>query len=339
LSREFVCVRLVKMNGVDLRQFQFDYDLTWCAFFLNADGTVYARYGSRTPEDSMGNNSVKGLLTTMRRVLEAHAGYPGNGPLFRAKLGPETRFARPEDIPSRRTRRTLGSITRASCIHCHNVHEAFHELERRDGSLLPERVYKYPLPETIGLTLDPDVGTRVSGVAAGSPAARAGIEAGDDLLALDGQAIFSLADVQFVLHHLPAETALKASLRRGDRTEERTVHLSGEWKKTDFSWRASLRELSPTSELYLHKLDAAEREALGIAAEKVALEVRAIFDPRLERYGLEKGDVIVGYDGRTEPLGAPRFHDYVRVHHLKPGAVLELDVLRGGARRKVELRL
>lgn len=35
------------MNGVDLKQFQFDYDQTWCAFFLNADGTIYGRYGTR----------------------------------------------------------------------------------------------------------------------------------------------------------------------------------------------------------------------------------------------------------------------------------------------------
>ncbi|MFM7832242.1 MAG: thioredoxin family protein, partial [Planctomycetaceae bacterium] len=44
----FVSVRQVEMKGVDLNQFQFDYDLNWAAMFLNADGTVYARYGTQS---------------------------------------------------------------------------------------------------------------------------------------------------------------------------------------------------------------------------------------------------------------------------------------------------
>ena len=40
-------MRLVRITGVDLRLFEFDYDLTWFAFFLSADGAVYGRYGGR----------------------------------------------------------------------------------------------------------------------------------------------------------------------------------------------------------------------------------------------------------------------------------------------------
>ena len=47
LQQQFVCVRLVQMNGLDLSLFQFDYDQTLAALFLNADGTVYGRYGTR----------------------------------------------------------------------------------------------------------------------------------------------------------------------------------------------------------------------------------------------------------------------------------------------------
>ena len=32
---------------MDLRRFEFDFDLTWYAFFLNADETIYGRYGGR----------------------------------------------------------------------------------------------------------------------------------------------------------------------------------------------------------------------------------------------------------------------------------------------------
>ena len=44
----FVCVRVVKMQGTALAQFQFDFDQTWTVFFLNADKTIYGRYGSRS---------------------------------------------------------------------------------------------------------------------------------------------------------------------------------------------------------------------------------------------------------------------------------------------------
>ena len=48
LMDRFVCVRLVQANAMDLTLFQFDYDLTFAAFFLNADRTIYGRYGSRS---------------------------------------------------------------------------------------------------------------------------------------------------------------------------------------------------------------------------------------------------------------------------------------------------
>jgi len=32
LQKQFVCVRVVTIDDVDLSLFQFDYDQTWCAF-------------------------------------------------------------------------------------------------------------------------------------------------------------------------------------------------------------------------------------------------------------------------------------------------------------------
>ena len=49
---------MVRMNGVELGQFQFDYDQTWSAMFLLADGTVLARYGTRNAEGPMAVNSM-----------------------------------------------------------------------------------------------------------------------------------------------------------------------------------------------------------------------------------------------------------------------------------------
>src|SRR5207244_1520533 len=45
---QFVCVREMNANALDLALFQFDYDLSFSTLFFNADGTIYGRYGSWT---------------------------------------------------------------------------------------------------------------------------------------------------------------------------------------------------------------------------------------------------------------------------------------------------
>ena len=74
-------VRLVKIAGMDLRRFEFDHDLTWYCFFLNADETIYGRYGGRDATDAEARISTKGLRYAMDRALEAHKAPPAPQPL------------------------------------------------------------------------------------------------------------------------------------------------------------------------------------------------------------------------------------------------------------------
>ena len=46
LLDQFVCVRVINANALDLSRFQFDYDLSFSAIMFNGDGTIYGRYGS-----------------------------------------------------------------------------------------------------------------------------------------------------------------------------------------------------------------------------------------------------------------------------------------------------
>ena len=86
-QEQFVAVRQVEMKGVDLSQFQFDYDLNWAAMFVNADGTVYARYGTQSAAGADAYNSIASLEKTMRRVLALHEDYPNNKNGLAGKLG------------------------------------------------------------------------------------------------------------------------------------------------------------------------------------------------------------------------------------------------------------
>ena len=171
LLDRFVCVRLVRMNRVDLSEFQFDYDLKWAAVFKHADGAVFGRYGSHLPSGPMGNNSMAGLRRTLERVLEAHRDYPANRETFAAKKGPVPLYRQVSEAPSRRIRKILAKRGREGCVHCHNVYDSYHDRAVEAGTYDPQTVWKYPLPENIGLQIDPDDGRRIARVEPESPAA------------------------------------------------------------------------------------------------------------------------------------------------------------------------
>ena len=273
LLGKFVCVRLVRMNHIDLEQFQFDYDQTWAALFLHPDGTVFARYGSRTADGPMAMNSMKGLQTTMQRVLKAQAGFPENKERFAAKRGPRPDYKWPKDIPSPTIKKALGSTAgeSKSCVHCHNVYDGLHEVLEKENRYDPAKLWKYPLPQNPGLTVDSEAGNRITAVAAESAAAKAGLQAGDVIETLNGQAILSFADIQFVLHYLPDSATLKAQATRGDTTREHSLKLDSGWRRTDQSWRVSMYGMPPRPRLWVQALDADARRSLSIAGDKMAI--------------------------------------------------------------------
>ena len=90
LLEQFVCVRVVQMWGLDLRRFQFDPSLTWAIFLLNADGTIYARYGSRSGlgEESDDEISLAGFKKTLRGALELHQRYQKEEKALGSSLAP-----------------------------------------------------------------------------------------------------------------------------------------------------------------------------------------------------------------------------------------------------------
>src|SRR5262245_40965952 len=73
LLAQFVCVRIVHANGMDLSLFQFDYDQSWAAFFLNPDLTIYGRYGTRSHQtESDYDVSLEGFADSMSAALVWH---------------------------------------------------------------------------------------------------------------------------------------------------------------------------------------------------------------------------------------------------------------------------
>src|SRR5262245_59008069 len=190
---KFVCVRLVQANGADLSLFQFDYDLTFAAFFMNADKTIYGRFGTRSDrKDAMKDMSMEGFRKALEGALELHKKYPANRTSLAGKRGSAPRFPVPEEYPSLKGKYSSkldyeGKVVQ-SCIHCHQVRDAEFRFFRDDRKSIPdETLYAWPMPIVAGVSLDPKDKAKVASVTTGSAAERDGFKPGDEILSLEGQ--------------------------------------------------------------------------------------------------------------------------------------------------------
>ncbi len=271
-AESFVPVRQVEMKGVDLSEFQFDHDLNWAAMFLNADGTVYARYGTQSAAGADAYNSIQGLANTMRRVLALHEHYPVNEAELEGKRGADKPYQTALEMPGLRNKDKLkGETARNNCIHCHMIHDAENLAAYENGTFNDDLLWRYPLPENIGVAINPQSGVRIMKVLAGSVAEKAGLKAGEDVTHVNGQAITSIADIQWVLHGL--KNAGDRVTVRTDKTGEHQLQLAQGWKKNDISWRGSLWSLPPKFPVWMPPIDEAQRKSLKVPDDETPLLV------------------------------------------------------------------
>ncbi len=341
-QQKFVSVRQVEMKGVDLSLFQFDHDLNWAGMFINADGVVYARYGTQSAEGSDAYNSIDGLLSTMNRVLELHADYPNNKAELTGKRGSPKPQSSALELPGLRRNREkyANETTRQNCIHCHNIHDAEHRQALETGTYSKEMLWKYPLPDSLGLKIDRKSGVRIESVIEDSAAAGAGIKAGQDIVRMNGQAITSIADMQWVLHALP-NTATEVEIET--ESGKYAVQMKAGWREHDFSWRGSMWNAPPRFEAWAPELSAEARTKLGLPEADAALEVRWINregagGQRAFDDGLREKDVIVAIAGQPFRFTTKQFNMHLKLNY-KIGDTLPLTVLREGKREELKIRL
>lgn len=339
LLDRFVCVRLVQANALDLAQFQFDFDLTFAVFFLNADGTVYGRYGTRSDRPAVRDISLEGFRKALEGALALHAAYPGNRQALEGKRALVTTHPRPERYPSLQRyqpRLDYDGAVAKSCMHCHQVGAAERQLRRAAGRPVPDDVlFPWPMPDVVGLRLDPAERAVVREVVAGSAAARAGFRSGDEIVSLASQPLLSIADVQWVLHRAPGAAELPAVVRRPGGETQLALALEDGWRrKSDISWRTTTWDLRRMAFGGL-VLEAEE------GAKTMRLRVKHVGQwgqhAVAKRAGVRKGDVLVSYAGRSDPLTETELLAWALAQHAA-GARVEIVVERGGERVPLAIR-
>ena len=349
LLDQFVCVRIVHANGLDLSLFQVDYDQSLAAFFLNADGTIYGRYGTRSHEtESDRDVSVEGFARALEGALELHRQFPANKPVLAAKRGTAPSFPVPEEFPSLKGRYGSaldykGNVVK-SCIHCHQVGEALRLVYREKRQAIPELVlYPYPLPETLGLTLDPKQRARILAVADGSSAQRDGFQPGDEMTNLSGQPLLSIADVQWVLHNAGDSRSLKSEVVRSGKKLILPLSLESDWRRRgDLSWRATSWDLRRMTigGMRLDSLSPEDRHTASLAADVLALRARHVGQygahAAAKNAGFLNGDVLVEVDGKSDPLTESQLMAWL-VNAKRPGDRIPVVIVRDGKRMTLEL--
>lgn len=349
LLDKFVCVRQVSTNGLDLSLFQYDFDQSFAVVFLNANETIYGRYGTRSHRTIWANDvSIEGLSKAMKGALELHAEYPKNRGAFAAKRGKKYEFPAPEKAPSLKGKYTdklnYGGNVVKSCIHCHQVGDAQRQYYLDKKQPLPEDVlFQYPHPKILGLILDPKERSTVKSVDEGSLAAKAGFQKDDEILSLESQPLLSIADVQWVLHHADDGDTLKATVLRDGRNQTVSLTLPKGWRRMDdISWRVTswpFRRMT-TGGMRLEALSEEDRRKAGIEQGKMALKVVGLgrYGPHAtaRRSGFRENDILTSLGDRDDLLRETDWLTYA-VNQYRPGKKVPVGILRG--RRKLSINL
>jgi hypothetical protein len=344
---EFVRVRMVQANAMDLTRFQFDYDLTFAAFLMNADGTIYGRFGSRSSQDAMEDMSMAGFRLALEGALDLHDDYPANRNALAGKQPVPPRYERPEQYPSLASYTEdldyEGEVVR-SCMHCHQINEAERMLYRDANEPVPDKVmFPWPAPRIIGLELDRLEQATISSVAPSSLADRAGLKVGDIIETIDSQPIVSIADVQWILHHADDGDHLRVRVSGTGGARYVTITLPAGWRKnTDIGWRVSswdVRRMG-TGGLVLRALSDDERAAADVGEDALGLSVDHVgqWSPHdyAKKAGFLKEDIIVSFDGKTHAMTRSQLLAYT-MQETTAGHIIPVTVLRDGARVNLQL--
>jgi serine protease Do len=350
LLEQFVCARQVSTNGLDLSLFQYDTDQSFAVFFLNADKTIYGRFGTRYHRTEwIGDVSLDGLAKALGKTLELHRNYDAVKASLAGKRGAALEVASPELYPSLKGKFTdklnyEGDVVK-SCIHCHQIGDAQREYYWAANKPIPDKVlWPFPHPKSVGLVMDPEEMATAQQVVADSPAAAAGLKDGDVIESFDGQPMLSVADVQWVLHNVsPNGGSVSVKVKRNGQVSSLTLKLTDGWRRNgDLSWRVTswgLRRIA-TGGLLLESLPEEARRELSLPSSSMALRVKHAgkYGPHgtAHRLGIKEGDVITAFDSRNHFRLEQDVHAYV-VSSMKPGDRVPVTVRRGREELKFTL--
>ncbi|MDB6117426.1 MAG: hypothetical protein JWO08_1207, partial [Verrucomicrobiaceae bacterium] len=348
LLDQFVCVRIINANALDLNKFQFDYDLSFSALLFNGDGTLYGRYGSWLHQKDPLNKTTASFTKALGAALAIHKGYPSNKASLAGKQGATMPYKTPVEFPtlSAKYQSKLdwnGKLV-ASCVHCHMIGDAVRANYRSQNQPIPlEWIYPQPSPETLGLILATDEIAKVESVNTDSAGANAGMQAGDSILTLNQQPLISMADVGWILHRASDSGPLAATLRRNGQDMNVTLNLPSGWRsRSDISKRVGTWPMRAMAfgGMNMEDLDEEARNTAGLPKDAMALRIKHVGEfgahAAAKKEGFKRDDILIQVGDMKQRTTESALIGYLLQHH-SPGEKIAATVLRGNER--IELKL
>ena len=340
------------MWGLDLDKYQFDGFLTWTIFFLNADGTIYGRYGTRSESGHDAESdkliSLEGFKKTLERTISLHKEYATSpkevGETLADKTGPKRIWKHAEDIPEMeemfRTKSRFANNGNKRCIHCHMVPRtevaALHRLKKD----IPDFYFwHFPLPRDIGIEMDTKEVATILKIRKDSIAAGTDLHVGDKIKSINGQPILSTADIQWILHHAREPDTLKMHIDRAGKSITINVPLQKDWRLEIDDWRY----LNQLMQGYLvnfraQPADSATRKKLGLRDDLLAFKVSWVNQWKKKPASpLRNGDVIVGINGNRKSLTVGAFTAYL--FREANGKTVKLTIIRDGQTKSLKIKI
>ena len=326
---QYVCLRIVRMDDVNVGLFERDWNNTIYFFMLNADEQIYMRYGGRDSASPDTYLNLESLERALQQGLDLHRRYQ-SGELKPTALPPPLY---PRQIPLL-VKRTFAN---GQCVECHLIGD-YQNLQREQDGALDKVTYLYRSPDikTIGIFLDVPKGLVVR--EAREAVKAAGMQAGDRITALNGTPVWTFGDLQYRYDKVDrkAERIELAVDRNGERVLL-NVALPPRWWLTDLRFRQS--SVEPRSYFEDVPLTQDEKRQQGLKPDGFASRVKYVaeFAKMMKTHELRVGDIVCGVDGVESDAIANTADLYIKLH-TTAGDAVTLDVLRDSKRIKMPLK-
>jgi serine protease Do len=326
---QYVCVRIPRMDNVDIGLFDYDRYNTLYFFILNADEQIYMRYGGRDATSQDSYLSLESLELALKKGLELHEDYQA-GKIKRAER-PKPQF--PQEIPMLVERTTANN----ACVECHLIGDFQLAQREKEGTLDKiTDMFRSPDLKTIGVHLDVPKGLLLKDAQGAVQAA--GMKPGDRITAVDGTAVWTFADLQYHYDKVPRTAKqVRFTVEREGQSVELATALPIRWWWTDVRYR----QLTVDPRMYFRSkaLKDVQKKELDLPSDGFASEVTSVdsFASVMKSHELRVGDIIFGVDDVQRDEYADTADFYIRLRKTAGDSVM-LDVIREGKRMKMSLK-
>jgi hypothetical protein len=326
---QYVCLRITRLDDVDVGLFDRDWNNAIYFFAFNPDEKIYFRYGGRDSASPDTYLNIDSLELALRQGLQLHEQYLSGA----LKLPERPKPLFPREIPLLVQR----TFAQRQCVECHLIGD-FQNIQREQDGVLDKLTHLYRSPDikTLGIELDVPKGLVVK--AASGAALAAGMKPGDRIATWSGTPVWTFGDLQYrfdkVDRHVETVTT---EVDRGGTPVSLTIALPARWWWTDLRFRQS--SVDPRLDFEDRPLSAEEKQKLGLPPDGFASQVKYVseFAKVRKTHDLQTGDIIYAVDTAERDPIANTAELFLKLRK-KAGESATLGVIRNGQRIQMPLR-